>query len=202
MPDKGGGIALVHADESCLGNGLDGSSRGGAASFIEMWSAEGVARHDMHISAPDSTNNRMALSGAIATFALLSQQYERLTVVYVSDSQYLIKGMNEWVPSWRSRGWKRKGGTIENLNLWKKLVQVTERHETVWRWVRGHAGHPKNEYVNDLAMKAAAEQTFSEGLEQSLFDQWLARKRTTGRFTNYEPDTELAQIEREHASKP
>ena len=202
MADKGSVMALVHADESCLGNGLDGSSPGGAASFIETWSAEGVERRDIHISAPDSTNNRMALSGAIATFALLSQEYERLTVVYVSDSQYLIKGMNEWVPSWRARGWKRKGGAVENLKLWKKLVQVAERHQTVWRWVRGHAGHPKNEYVNDLAMKAAAEQTFSEGLEKSLFDQWLARQRAVGHFTDYDPDTELAEIEGELASKP
>ncbi len=202
MADKDSVIALVHADESCLGNGLDGSSPGGAASLIETQSAEGVDRRDIHISAPDSTNNRMALSGAIATFALLSQEYERLTVVYVSDSQYLIKGMNEWVPSWRARGWKRKGGTVENLNLWKKLVQVTERHETVWRWVRGHAGHPKNEYVNDLAMKAAAEQTFSEGLEKSLFDQWLTRQRAAGHFTDYDPDTELAEIEGELTFKP
>ena len=202
MADKGGVIALVHADESCLGNGLDGFSPGGAASIVEMCSVEGVERRDMHISAPDSTNNRMALSGAIATFALLCQEHERLTVVYVSDSQYLIKGMNEWVPTWRARGWKRKGGTIENLNLWKKLVQVTERHRTVWRWVRGHSGHPKNEYVNDLAMKAAADQTFSEGLEKSLFDQWLIQHRALGHFTEFDPDIELAEIEAELASKP
>jgi ribonuclease HI len=144
----------------------------------------------------------MALSGAIATFALLSQEQERLTVVYVSDSQYLIKGMNEWVASWRARGWKRKGGTVENLNLWKKLVQVTEPHETVWRWVRGHAGYPKNEYVNDLAMKAAAEQTFSEGLEKSRFHQWLTRQRKVGHFTDYDPDAELAVIEGELIAKP
>ena len=120
-------VAVVHADESCLGNGREGKNPGGAAALIEVLAGGGgrVARRDLYISAPDTTNNRMALAGAIATFALLSRKGRRLTVVYVSDSEYLVKGMSEWVPGWERRGWRRKGGAIENLELWQTLVRVS-----------------------------------------------------------------------------
>src|SRR5687768_941537 len=68
------GLAVVHADESCLGNGRDGPNRGGAGALIEIRVAGQITRHDIYISAPDTTNNRMALAGAIATFALLSRK--------------------------------------------------------------------------------------------------------------------------------
>lgn len=181
-------IAVVHADESCLGNGREGRTPGGAASLIEVAQGGGIARRDLYISAPDTTNNRMALSGAIATMALLSRKGRRLRLAYVSDSEYLVKGMTEWVPGWVRRGWRRKTGTIENLELWQALVQVAGAHEVRWKWVRGHAGHPKNEYVNDLAMRAAREQLMSEGAVESAFLDWLATKRERGRYTDYDPD--------------
>src|SRR6185437_14731510 len=70
---------------------------------------------------------------------------------YVSDSEYLVKGMNEWVSGWQARGWKRKTGPIENLPLWQKLVQAASGHAVEWHWVRGHDGHAKNEYADYLA---------------------------------------------------
>jgi len=63
--------------------------------------------------------------------------------------------MREWVPGWVARGWRRKGGAVENLELWQKLVQATASHDVTWTWVRGHAGHAKNEYANHLATRAA-----------------------------------------------
>jgi ribonuclease HI len=195
-------VAVVHADESCLGNGKKGPTPGGAGSLIEVRTTRGVQRRDVHIASPDTTNNRMALAGAIATFALLSQKGNRFRVVYVSDSQYLVKGMREWVPAWRARGWRRKGGAVENLELWQKLVQATEEHEPHWRWVRGHAGHPKNEYANDLAMQAAREQEHSKGTVPSGFLDWLAERQTRHLFTGYDPDASFAALETDPDAEP
>ncbi len=196
MPDSHRLIAVVHADESCLGNGRDGQNPGGAGSLVEMQIGGRIHRTDIHISSPDTTNNRMALSGAIATLALLREEYGRLAVVLVSDSQYLVKGMNEWMPHWRARGWKRKKGAVENVELWKQLERLSKRFdpEPIWRWVRGHDGHPKNEYANDLAMKAAKEQALSEGAVESLFDDWLAQKKAKGEFADYDPDQHLMEL--------
>jgi len=192
-------FALIHADESCLGNGMEGENPGGASSLVELKMAESIVRSDVYISAPATTNNRMALSGAVATMALLAEHYGRLRIVYVSDSQYLVKGMTEWVPAWRSRSWRRRGGNIENLELWKRLVKVAEQHVCTWRWVRGHAGHAKNEYANDLAIQAATEQTISDGLVESGFQDWLAQKRARGKFADYDADKGVAELAEELA---
>ena len=185
---------MVHADESCLGNGRDGQTPGGAASLIEIAQQGGVVRRDLYVSAPDTTNNRMALAGAIATMALLSRKGRRLRIAYISDSEYLVKGMNEWVPGWKRRGWKRKTGAIENLELWQALVQVAAAHDVQWRWVRGHAGHPKNEYVDELAVRAAREQRMSEGVVESGLLDWLAAKRERNRYTDYDPDQAFREV--------
>jgi ribonuclease HI len=187
-------FALIHADESCLGNGQDGATPGGAGALIEIRVKDRLERRDLYLHAPDTTNNRMALNGAIATFALLSSKGRRLRVVYVSDSEYLVKGMNEWVLAWQARAWRRKGGAIENLALWQALVQVSGDHQVTWRWVRGHAGDPKNEYADFLAVRAATEQRTSDGAVLSEFDAWLERKRGQGHFSDYDPDAEFAAL--------
>ena len=192
--DRVRGRAVVHADESCLGNGREGATPGGAGSLIEIKVGGEVTRHDVYISAPDTTNNRMALAGAIATFALLSRKGRRLRVLYVSDSEYLVKGMSEWVPGWEARAWRRKGGALENQELWQTLAKVSRNHEALWRWVRGHAGHPKNEYANDLAVKAATEQITSEGAVPSGFNAWLTAQQGKGKYAGYDPDAEFMAI--------
>jgi ribonuclease HI len=190
-----GRSVVIHADESCLGNGQERATPGGAASLIErVATGGGVSRHDCFISAPDTTNNRMALSGAIATLALVSQLERRSSVVFVSDSEYLVKGMREWVPGWVARGWKRKGGAVENLELWQALVKVAAGHDVAWRWVRGHAGDPKNEYVNDLAMAAATKQLMSRGAEPSGFAEWMARSVAKGRYAGYDADAAFTAL--------
>jgi ribonuclease HI len=186
--------AVLHADESCLGNGRDGATPGGAGVLIEIAVQGKIERRDLYLHAPDTTNNRMALNGAIAAFALLSSKGRRLRVVYVSDSEYLVKGMREWVPSWRARGWKRKGGSIENLELWQALLQVQTGHTVIWRWVRGHAGNAKNEYADHLAVRAATEQITSQAAEPSGFDAWLEARRARGQFGDYDPDVEFANL--------
>ena len=135
----------------------------------------------------------MALQGAIKTLRALTKRDNRLRVVYVSDSQYLVKGMTEWLPNWRSRGWRRKGGQIENLEMWRELDSVSSVFSIDWRWVRGHSGHPKNEYVDALAVRAASEQLDSGGLVESGLLTWLANKQANGQFINYDPDGDLME---------
>jgi len=178
----------VHLDESCLGNGRPGENPGGAAALIEVRVRGAIERRDLFLHAPDTTNNRMALAGAIATLQLLGQKGRRLRVVMVSDSEYLVRGVREWLPGWVARDWKRKSGPIENLELWRSLRKSLDMHEVQLTWVRGHAGHPKNEYANDLAMRAAETGATSPGLDPSGFDAWLAAKQARGTFAGYDPD--------------
>jgi ribonuclease HI len=190
------GAAILHLDESCLGNGREGQNPGGGGGLIEARSASGsIQRRDFYISAPATTNNRMALASAVAALQLLARKGARLPVLIVSDSQYLVKGMREWVPGWVGRGWKRKEGPIENLELWKALLASSRLHDVQWTWVRGHKGHPKNEYANDLAVLAAKEQRMSEGIVESGFDEWLEAKRAKGVYLGYDPDAAFAELE-------
>ena len=179
----------VYADESCLGNGREGSNPGGAAGVIEYRrpASEQLSRFDYWTSEPATTNNRMALRSVIEGFELIARKGARFRVVFISDSQYLVKGMNEWVHGWIPRGWRRKEGSIENLELWQRAVELVRPHTPEWRWVRGHRGHPQNEYANFLAVRAAREQSRSNGAVASGFDEWLASERSKGRMTA-EPD--------------
>ena len=180
MPDVP--LVAIYADESCLGNGREGDNPGGAGGIVEYvkrGSGE-LTRWDYWSSAPATTNNRMALQSVIDAFTLISRKGQRFRVCFTSDSQYLVKGMNEWVHGWMKRGWKRKGGPIENLELWQDAVEAVRPHKVSWHWVRGHDGHPQNEYVNHLATRAARELGASAGLVPSEFDAWLAAERERG----------------------
>ncbi|MDQ3949260.1 MAG: ribonuclease HI [Gemmatimonadota bacterium] len=178
-------LVAIYADESCLGNGREGSNPGGAAGVIEYQPAAGgrLVRFDYWISEPATTNNRMALRSAIEALRIVSRKGERFRVLFTSDSQYLVTGMKEWVYGWIGRGWRRKSGALENADLWRQAVALAQPHETEWQWVRGHAGHPQNEYAHYLAMRAARDQTSSDGPVPSGFDAWLAERRATGRLS-------------------
>lgn len=173
----------VYADESCLGNQFkDRASPGGAAGLLEHWRNGAWTRRDFWISEPATTNNRMAIRSAMEALRLLRRPCH---VVFTSDSQYLVKGMREWVPGWIRRGWKRKSGVLENEDLWRQLVDVAAPHKLEWRWVRGHAGHPQNEYANHLATRAAKKQEESRGLVASGFEKWLEQEREKGRYLEF-----------------
>jgi len=124
----------------------------------------------------------MALRSVIEAFQAISRKGVRFRVTFTSDSQYLVKGMSEWVFGWMSRGWTKKTAPILNLELWKEAVDAVRGHQVSWQWVRGHEGHPQNEYANYLATRAAREQTSSNGLVASKFDEWLAAEREHGRM--------------------
>ena len=179
-------LVAVYADESCLGNGREGSNPGGAGALIEYMRPSGgeIVRRDLWVSEPATTNNRMELRSVIESFRALSKKDKQFSVVFTSDSRYLIDGMTSWVREWARRGWTRKSGPIENLELWHAAVDAVRGHEVQWRWVRGHHGHPQNEYANHLATAAAAKQTASEGLVESQFDSWLTSQRARGAVRN------------------
>jgi ribonuclease HI len=176
---KSGDLIAIYADESCLGNGREGDNPGGAGGLIEWLHPQSneVTRCDYWISEPATTNNRMALRSVIEAFREISRRGNSYRVLFTSDSKYIVDGMNSWVSNWMARGWKRKGGAIENLALWKEAVSAAAQHECQWRWVRGHAGQPQNEYANYLATRAAAEQSNSAGLRPSEFNVWLADQK-------------------------
>lgn len=196
-----GPVAILHLDESCLGNGREGENPGGGAGLIEVRSRGGrIERRDFYLSEPATTNNRMALRGATWALELLAAKGGRLHVLMVSDSQYLVRGVREWLGGWKARGWTRKGGPIENLELWRGLDAALRRHEVQWAWLRGHARHAKNEYADRLAVRAAREQRNSEGAVPSEFRQWLAAEQEKGLYQGYDADAEFAVLEARVAS--
>ena len=98
-----------------------------------------------------TTNNRMELTAVIEALSALT----RPSVVEVyTDSQYVQKGISEWLRSWKARGWKTAAREpVKNVDLWMKLDEAASRHRVRWHWVRGHAGHPGNERADALANK-------------------------------------------------
>jgi ribonuclease HI len=102
-------------------------------------------------SEPSTTNNRMELTAALESLTSLKSPCR---VDFFTDSEYLQRGITEWMPRWRARSWRRKGGTLANLDLWQALDEAIKIHEVQWHWVRGHAGDPRNARVDRLAREA------------------------------------------------
>lgn len=103
----------------------------------------------------ETTNNRMELMAVIKSLQLLKEAY---VVTVWTDSQYVQKGMTEWLVNWKDRGWRTAARKpVKNADLWQELDQIVQAHEVSWRWVKGHAGHPENERADDLANKAIDE---------------------------------------------
>lgn len=175
-------LVFIYADESCLGNGRKGANPGGAAGLVEFWRDDHWVRMDYWLGDADTTNNRMAIRSAIAGISAMKQ---RCRIVFTSDSQYLVKGMREWIHGWVKRGFMRPVGPVENAELWRELLKAARAHDIDWRWVRGHAGHPQNEYANDLAIAAARKLDASPGLVPSGYADWLEKQREKGRYMDY-----------------
>lgn len=105
----------------------------------------------------DTTNNRMEMLGVIEGLAALTRT--GLTVHITTDSQYVIKGITEWMPGWIRRGWKTGDGEpVKNKDLWQEMVTLLNEHDAVtWQWVKGHNGHPENERADALANRGVDE---------------------------------------------
>lgn len=106
---------------------------------------------------PQTTNNRMELTAAIHALQVLSRPSQ---IEFYTDSEYLRRGITEWIETWAEKGWQRSGGKpIPNADLWQRLWPLTHEHEIEWHWVRGHSGDPLNERVDELARAARLEIT-------------------------------------------
>ena len=105
-------------------------------------------RRELSGGADRATNNRMELTAAIRALEDLDPG---VSVRLFTDSIYLKKGITEWLPEWIARGWRRKGGTLKNEDLWRRLAELTEDRTVEWLWIKGHAGHEHNERADELA---------------------------------------------------
>ncbi len=100
----------------------------------------------------DTTNNRMEMMAVIAGLEALQRSCE---VKVTTDSQYVMKGMQEWLPAWKKRNWKTASKQpVKNVDLWQRLEKAATLHQLKWEWVRGHQGHPENERADQLAVAA------------------------------------------------
>jgi ribonuclease HI len=142
-------LVLLFTDGACSGN----PGPGGWA-YILRHPASGRVT-DGSGAEPETTNNRMELMGAIKGLESLKRPCR---VELVTDSQYLGKGLTEWMPKWKAQGWRRKEkGTFKpvvNLDLWQRLDELMSRHRVTVKWILGHSGHEENEACDRMAVAA------------------------------------------------
>lgn len=135
---------VIYTDGACRGN----PGPGGWGALL----TSGETRKAISGFAAQTTNNRMELQAALEALLALKQPC-RITLW--TDSEYLRKGMTEWLPGWKARGWKTAAKQpVKNADLWQALEAASARHRIDWRWVKGHAGDPGNEAVDRLANEA------------------------------------------------
>ena len=138
-------LVEIHTDGACLGN----PGPGGWAALLCFRGREKEIAGGEALT----TNNRMELMAAIMALESLR---EGCGVVLHTDSQYVKKGIGEWLPNWIRRGWKTAAGDpVKNKDLWERLAIANTRHQVTWKWVKGHAGHVENERVDQLARAQA-----------------------------------------------
>lgn len=157
------GRIIIYSDGGSIGNPGPG---GYGVVVIE----DGV-RRELSGGFRMTTNNRMELTGAIAGIRLFGKPSK---ILLCTDSQYVVKGIMEgWARKWRKNGWMRtRNEPAENYDLWKELLELTERHDVIFEWIKGHAGHDENERCDELARNASAQ----NGLPR---DANYEEKRTT-----------------------
>jgi len=132
---------LVFADGACKGN----PGPGGWGAILRT----GAREKEIFGGERETTNNRMELTAVIRALEALKRH---CSVKVYTDSQYVQKGISEWLPAWKARGWKTADRKpVKNDDLWRELDVLAARHEVRWHWVKGHAGHPENERADALA---------------------------------------------------
>jgi len=134
----------------------DGGCRGNPG--IGGWGAVLRYNHtekDLYGYEQNTTNNRMELMAAIRALELLTRPCD---IELTTDSQYVRRGITEWMDGWKKRGWKTAAKKpVKNKDLWQRLERATEKHKIKWHWIKGHSGHEGNERADQLANKAMDE---------------------------------------------
>lgn len=134
----------IFCDGACSGN----PGPGGFGAILKS----GKSEKELSGGEILTTNNRMELTAAIAALEALTRP---CTVTITSDSQYLVKGMTEWISGWMRKGWiNSKRAPVLNRDLWERLQELSRIHRIEWKWVRGHDGHVENERCDELARDA------------------------------------------------
>jgi len=133
----------IFTDGACEGN----PGPGGWAAML----LSGSTVKELSGGEKATTNNRMELTAALRALEVLKQPCQ---VELYTDSEYVKRGITEWLKGWKARGWQRKGGELKNVDLWQALDLALARHTVSWHWVRGHAGNVYNERVDTLARGA------------------------------------------------
>jgi ribonuclease HI len=137
----------IWTDGACRGN----PGPGGWGALLRF----GVHEKELHGGEAETTNNRMELLAAIRALESLTRPCE---VVLTTDSEYLRRGITEWIDNWKRRGWMTANKKpVLNRDLWERLDLAVAQHRIDWRWVRGHTGHPENERADALANRAIDE---------------------------------------------
>lgn len=137
----------LHTDGACRGN----PGPGGWAAVLAYRDRE----KELYGYEPDTTNNRMELMAVISGLEALRRPCD---VRVITDSQYVMKGVTEWMDAWKRRGWRTADRKpVRNVDLWQRLDDALARHRVEWHWVRGHAGHDGNERADVLANRAIDE---------------------------------------------
>ena len=140
----------IFTDGACRGN----PGPGGWAALLRIGGKEKLVNG----AAAETTNNRMELQAAIEGLAQLTRS---CAVRLTTDSEYLRKGVNEWMPKWKRNGWRTaQKKPVKNRDLWEALDELVAQHSVEWFWVKGHSGHPENERV-DLAANVAIDEMLS-----------------------------------------
>lgn len=135
---------IIHSDGACRGN----PGPGGWGAILEWGDAEKI----LSGAAADTTNNRMELMAAIEALRTLKRPCH---VEFYTDSEYLRKGITEWLANWKRKGWKTAARKpVKNVDLWLQLDEAVGQHEIRWHWVKGHSGHPGNERADRIANQA------------------------------------------------
>lgn len=137
----------IFTDGACRGN--PGPGGWGAILFKDDHEKE------LYGAEHETTNNRMELMAAIQALEVLKRPCE---VTLTTDSQYVKKGITEWLVSWKRRGWKTADKKpVKNQDLWQRLDEVAHKHRIHWKWIKGHSGHEENERADQLANRAIEE---------------------------------------------
>ncbi len=140
-------VVEIHADGACKGN----PGRGGWGVILLC----NKSRKELHGGAAATTNNRMELMAVIEGLGALKR---RSQVRVFTDSQYVQKGISQWIHQWKRRGWRTADKKpVKNEDLWRRLDELAGGHSVEWHWVKGHAGHPENERADELANRGAAD---------------------------------------------
>ena len=141
MSDAVAPKVVVYTDGACKGNPGPGG--------WGVWMVSGTHEKEMWGGEDGTTNNRMELTAVIQALGVLKKPCD---VIVYTDSEYVRKGITEWINGWKRRGWKTADNKpVKNAELWQQLEAAASRHKVDWRWVKGHAGDPGNERADALA---------------------------------------------------